>query len=93
MDVPDAARIGFRPPFDVRVLDERRVLLLSEDRTVPLTGKPCVALGPAARVIVPGPRHFLAPPGAGTALRRAAALGRVERPLAEAELNPVPLPV
>jgi hypothetical protein len=47
MDVPDAARIGFRPHFDVRVRDERRVLLVSEDRTVLLIGKLYVALVPA----------------------------------------------
>jgi hypothetical protein len=39
-------RIALRPHFEVRVLDERRVLLLAEDQAFRLTGKLYVALFP-----------------------------------------------
>jgi ribosomal protein S12 methylthiotransferase accessory factor len=39
-------KIAFAPHFDVRVLDERRMLLLSEDRSFLLTGKLYVAIAP-----------------------------------------------
>lgn len=42
--IPDSARLAFSPNLDVRVLDERRVLLVSEDRSFSLTGKLYVML-------------------------------------------------
>jgi ribosomal protein S12 methylthiotransferase accessory factor len=44
-DAP-APKIAFAPHFDVRTLDEQRVLLLSEDRSFLLTGKLYVAMAP-----------------------------------------------
>src|SRR5438552_3543511 len=38
--------IAFAPHFEVRTLDERRLLLLSEDRSVLLTGKLYVMIAP-----------------------------------------------
>jgi ribosomal protein S12 methylthiotransferase accessory factor len=45
-DASESPKIAFAPHFDVRILDERRVLLLSEDRSVLLTGKLYVAIVP-----------------------------------------------
>jgi oxazoline/thiazoline synthase len=42
--IADSARLAFSPHLDVRVLDERRVLLVSEDRSFALTGKLYVML-------------------------------------------------
>ena len=45
-DASESAKIAFAPHFDVRTVDERRMLLLSEDRGVLLTGKLYVAIAP-----------------------------------------------
>jgi len=45
-DASEAPRIAFAPHFEVRTLDERRLLLLSEDRSVLLTGKLYVLIAP-----------------------------------------------
>lgn len=42
----DSARIAFAPHFTVRVLDERRILLASEERSFLLSGRLYVALVP-----------------------------------------------
>jgi ribosomal protein S12 methylthiotransferase accessory factor len=42
--LPDTTRLAFSPHLDVSVLDERRVLLVSEDRSFSLTGKLYVML-------------------------------------------------
>jgi ribosomal protein S12 methylthiotransferase accessory factor len=45
-DASEAPKIAFAPHFEVRTLDERRLLLLSEDRSVLLTGKLYVLIAP-----------------------------------------------
>jgi ribosomal protein S12 methylthiotransferase accessory factor len=61
--------------------------MLVQDATRPEVGFP------AARVIVPGLRHFWPRLGPGRLYDVPAALGWVERPLTEAELNPIPFPI
>ena len=46
---------------------------------------------PVARVIVPGMRHFWARFAPGRLYDVPVGMGRRERPLAEADLNPVPV--
>ena len=45
-EVHEPPTIAFAPHFEVRVLDERRILLLSEDRSFLLTGKLYVGRAP-----------------------------------------------
>ena len=45
-DVESSSKIAFAPHFNVKTLDERRMLLLSEDRSFLLTGKLYVAVAP-----------------------------------------------
>jgi bacteriocin biosynthesis cyclodehydratase domain-containing protein len=45
-EVRESPKIAFAPHLDVRILDERRILLLSEDRSFLLTGKLYVAIAP-----------------------------------------------
>jgi len=45
-DTSESPKIAFAPHFDPRTVDERRMLLLSEDRSVLLTGKLYVAIAP-----------------------------------------------
>ena len=45
-DAGESPKVAFAPHFEVRTLDERRLLLLSEDRSVLLTGKLYVAIAP-----------------------------------------------
>ena len=45
-DASESPTIAFAPHFDVRTVDERRILLLSEERSVLLTGKLYVAIAP-----------------------------------------------
>src|SRR5262245_35354172 len=41
-----SSKIAFAPHFDVRTVDDRRVLLVAEDRSFLLTGKLYVAIAP-----------------------------------------------
>lgn len=45
-DANESPKIAFAPHFDVHTVDERRLLLLSEDRSILLTGKLYVAIAP-----------------------------------------------
>src|SRR5262249_40917700 len=45
-DASEHPRIAFAPHFEVRTLGDRRLLLLSEDRSVLLTGKLYVMIAP-----------------------------------------------
>ena len=45
-DASESPKIAFAPHFDVRTLDEQRMLLISEDRRFLLTGKLYVAIAP-----------------------------------------------
>ncbi len=45
-DARENRKIAFAPHFEIRTLDERRLLLLSEDRSVLLTGKLYVLIAP-----------------------------------------------
>src|SRR6266446_9489430 len=45
-EASESPKIAFAPHFEVRTLDDRRLLLLSEDRSVLLTGKLYVLLAP-----------------------------------------------
>src|SRR5262249_37154324 len=45
-DAGEGSKVAFAPHFEVRTLDERRLLLLSEDRSVLLTGRLYVLMAP-----------------------------------------------
>jgi bacteriocin biosynthesis cyclodehydratase domain-containing protein len=45
-DAGESSKIAFAPHFEARTLDDRRLLLLSEDRSVLLTGKLYVLIAP-----------------------------------------------
>lgn len=68
----------------IRVLEHSGLEVLVRDMTRPDTGFPTV------RVIVPGLRHFWARLGPGRLYDVPPRMGWISRPLAEAELNPVP---
>lgn len=68
-----------------RLVEERGLEMMVLDQTRPEIGLP------VAKVIVPGLRHFWARFAPGRLYDVPVSLGWLDRPLAEDELNPIPM--